>query len=228
MKRLCLILTLLLCGVLAAGSVSYAQSGGKKKSKQELKREKKRKKKEKKTWKKRAKQYAKNPLALRDDIGNPKDRIRELEAELSTCNKQSERMERSLDSLQNLLAAKVAELSAQRAKYEKLEAAYAAQKNINEKGIIPGLVYKVQIGAFVYFDINNYLKDTDRNFEGETADGMNKYTMGNFRDLSVADAFKKDIRKMGIGDAWVVPYIDGLRVTMQEAREYLGNQGRIN
>ena len=135
-------------------------------------------------------------------------------------------MQGTIDSLQNLVSAKNSELAANKAKYEKLQAAYEAQKNINEKGIIPGLVYKVQIGAFVYFDINKYLKDTEKNFEGETADGMNKYTMGNFRDLDVANQFKKDVQKMGIEDAWVVPYIDGVRVTMEEARNYLGNQGK--
>ena len=87
-------------------------------------------------------------------------------------------------------------------------------------------VYKVQLGAFVHFDINQYLKETDKNFEGETQDGMNKYTMGNFRDKDVAESFKKDIQKMGIPDAWIVPHIDGTRVTMEEARQYLGKQGR--
>ena len=223
MKRVLTICVLLFIGIAIIGAPMYAQDS--KDDKKAAKEEKKRQKREAKSWKKRAKNYSKNPLSLRDDLENANQQIRSLNEKLKACNERFAGMQNSLDSLSNLLSARESELAAYKAKYSKLEAAYEAQKNINEKGIIPGLVYKVQIGAFVYFDINRYLKDTEKNFEGETADGMNKYTMGNFRDLEVADQFKKDVQKMGIKDAWVVPYIDGVRVTMEEARKFLGNQG---
>lgn len=222
MKRILTICMLLFIGIAITGAPVYAQ---KNKDKKAAKEEKKRLKREAKAWKNRAKNYAKNPLSLRDDLENSNRQIKSLNEKLKECNERFGGMQNAIDSLSNLVSAKNSELAANKAKYSKLEAAYEAQKNINEKGIIPGLVYKVQIGAFVYFDINKYLKDTEKNFEGETADGMNKYTMGNFRDLEVADQFKQDVQKMGIKDAWVVPYIDGVRVTMEEAKKYLGGQG---
>ena len=44
--------------------------------------------------------------------------------------------------------------------------------------------------------------------------------------MATAEAFKKDIQKMGIKDAWIVPYIDGVRVTMTEAEKFMGKQGK--
>ena len=201
---------------------TYAKDKNKKKEEKEAK---KREKRERKAWKKKAKNYKKNPFALRDDLEGANKQIKDLNAKLNACNEKYSRLLGTVDSLQTLIGRKNSEIAALKSKYEKLQAAYEAQKNINEKGIIPGLVYKVQIGAFVYFDINKYLKDTGENFEGETADGMNKYTMGNFRELAVAEAFMKDVQKMGIKDAWIVPHIDGIRVTHEEARNYLSRQG---
>ena len=62
----------------------------------------------------------------------------------------------------------------------------------------------------MHFDINKYLKETE-NFEGETRDGMNKYTIGAFKEFAIAEGFQKDVKKMGVSDAWVVPFIDGVQ-----------------
>lgn len=204
------------------GTVSQVQAQKKEKLSKE---EKKKLKEEKKKWKKKAKEYKKEPFSLRDDLEEANKKLRELADKNKQLQAKFARQEAVIDSLQGVINSKVSELAALNAKYEKLQNAYEAQKKINEQSIIPGLVYKVQIGAFVHFDIRSYLKDTGENFEGETQDGMNKYTMGNFREYDVAEAFKKDVQKLGIKDAWIVPYIDGTRVTMAEAKEYLGKQG---
>lgn len=208
--------------MIGAGQATYAQKASKKEAKEEKKKEKL----EKKLWKKKAKNYSKAPLSLRDDLENTNKQLKELSAKnkelmnrLASCNK-------SVDSLEAVNRAKVNELAALNAKYEKLQVAYEAQKNVTEKNITPGLVYKVQLGAFVHFDINKYLKDTGEAFEGENKDGMNKYTVGQFREYEVAEAFKKDVQKMGIKDAWITPLIDGKRVTHEEARQYISRQGK--
>lgn len=212
--------------VFAVSSPVLAQRGGKssKADKKEAKEAKKREKEEKKAWKKKAKNYTKSPLTLKNDLDNLQNKNKKLGDEISALEKDLAKANDRADSLQALMNAKNSELASVTSKFEKLQAAYEAQKNINEKGIIPGLVYKVQIGAFVHFDINSYLKETE-NFEGESQDGMNKYTIGAFRDIAIAENFKKDIQKMGIRDAWIVPYIDGVRVTMDEAVNYLDKQG---
>lgn len=213
-------LFILLALFLVAGSVNtaYAQ----KKSKEEKKKEKA----EKKLWKKKAKTYAKEPLSLRDDLENANKRLRECSSKNKELQDKYAQAMAKVDSMESVINAKTAELASLARKYEKLEAAYEAQKNVNEKGIVPGLVYRVQVGAYVHFDMNQHLEHTDKTFEGETQDGMNKYMMGNFRDMTYAEAFRDDVRKLGIEDAWIVPYIDGTRVTKEEATAYRAKEGK--
>ena len=211
MKKYLFLLVAVMIGV---GSINPVMA--QKKSKAEKKKEKA----EKKLWKKKAKSYAKSPLKLRDDLENSNNRLREMAAKNKDLQEKYDRALSKADSLQAVIDANSGQLAALQRKYEKLEAAYEAQKNINEKGIIPGLVYRVQVGAYVHFDMNQHLVHTDKTFEGENQDGMNKYMMGNFRDMNNAEAFRNDVRKLGIKDAWIVPYIDGTRVTRDEAEKY--------
>lgn len=187
--------------------------------------ERKKEKAEKKLWKKKAKTYKKSPLALRDDLENANKQLRQCSDRNKELQDKFGALESTIDSLEAALNSKNAEIAALNTKYEKLQMAYEAQKNINEKGIVPGLVYRVQVGAYVHFDMNQHLQHTDKTFEGESQDGMNKYLMGNFREHAMSIAFRDDVRKLGIKDAWVVPYIDGVRVTMDEASNYRGSNG---
>jgi hypothetical protein len=82
-----------------------------------------------------------------------------------------------------------------------------------------GVVFKVQIGAFRNKDLSKYFENNE-NFGGETdADGVQKITLGKFRDYWEADTFKKYLREMGVNDAWIVPYKDGTRVAMKDVLE---------
>lgn len=74
-----------------------------------------------------------------------------------------------------------------------------------------GTVYKVQIGLYKDFNINKYF-DQPRFIGYEEVDGMNRYIISYFPDEEVAKAFVADVRKMGIKDAFVSKYIDGIRV----------------
>lgn len=191
----------------------------------DAKEQKKKEKAEKKLWKQKAKTYAKSPLTLRDDLDAVNKQLKDCNARNKDLQTKVAAQERAIDSLQTLVNQKTAELSSLQTKYDKLQAAYEAQKNVTEKNILPGLIYHVQVGAYVHFDMNQHLINTDKSFEGENRDGLNKYMMGNFKDLANAEAFRDDIRKLGIKDAWVVPYIDGTRVTMEEAAKYTGGSG---
>lgn len=74
-----------------------------------------------------------------------------------------------------------------------------------------GTVYKVQIGLYKEFNINKYF-DQPRAIGYEEVDGMNRYIISYFPDEKIAKDFVADIRKMGIKDAFVSKYIDGVRV----------------
>jgi hypothetical protein len=216
MKRYFSILMIFMA-VFAVGMPAFAQD--------DAKEQKKKEKAEKKLWKQKAKTYAKSPLTLRDDLDAVNKQLKDCNAKNKDLQARVSAQGRSIDSLQTLLNAKTAELASLKTNYDKLQAAYEAQKNVTEKNIQPGLIYHVQVGAYVHFDMNQHLINTDKSFEGENRDGMNKYMMGSFKDLANAEAFRDDIRKLGIKDAWVVPYIDGTRVSNEEAEKYTGGSG---
>jgi len=86
--------------------------------------------------------------------------------------------------------------------------------------VVPeGISFKVQLGAYnsnvtAVFDEEKYL-------QGERVEGRNKYVIGFFTDFENAKQAVKDFKKLGIKDAWFVPYKDGVRITDKEANSYL-------
>ncbi|MDX2002214.1 MAG: SPOR domain-containing protein [Chitinophagales bacterium] len=88
-----------------------------------------------------------------------------------------------------------------------------------------GLAFKVQIGAYKNFKISQYFERAKK-VETEDIDGYNKYIIGYFSTLEEAEAFEKDVKKMGIQDAWVVPYKNGDRISDEEAEQLLGRTFR--
>ncbi|MEM7055467.1 MAG: hypothetical protein AAF392_01105 [Bacteroidota bacterium] len=86
------------------------------------------------------------------------------------------------------------------------------------KPFIKGVIFKVQVSADRDLDLSDVLVDDShhKNLEQEEAEGVNKYTIGHFRNYWEADKLKKGLRKMGIRWAWIVPYKDGKRVLLKE------------
>ncbi|WPP48995.1 hypothetical protein [Catalinimonas niigatensis] len=80
-----------------------------------------------------------------------------------------------------------------------------------------GVFFEVQIGAFENFNLEKYregLAKLNIDYSGQ----IDQYTLGKFRDLGMAQDFARDIRKMGIQDAFIVAKVDGKRVTVKEAQ----------
>ena len=72
-------------------------------------------------------------------------------------------------------------------------------------------IYTVQIGAsqndpFLLFSKNLM------NFNKTKSKDYNLYSLGNFETKDEAEAFRKEIVKSGIDDAWVVAYENGKRI----------------
>lgn len=96
---------------------------------------------------------------------------------------------------------------------------YKTAKTSSPAQKVTGLIYKVQIGAFRNKNLTKYFENSP-NFSGEVdSDGTKKYTLGLFEDYWEADHFKKYLREMGVTDAWIVAYKDGIRVALKDARE---------
>ena len=78
-----------------------------------------------------------------------------------------------------------------------------------------GTVFRVQIGAYE----KNYIPDnldTSDSMTLELSDGMQKVMVGQFRDYQEAKELMKHMKKVGLGDAWVVAYVDGSRVKLND------------
>ena len=201
MKNLVLILAIIFC--VSAVNVATAQLT----------------KKEKKEWKKKLKKTSPEQFKrMYDENASLKSEISSIQGQLS-----------SLQGTMGEKDAKIAELTEDNRKME-------AQVNAARKAIAKakqeaesqpakaaisedGVVFKVQIGAFRNKDLSKYFENNE-NFGGETdEDGVQKITLGMFRDYWEADTFKKYLREMGVNDAWIVPYKDGTRVAMKDVLE---------
>ena len=172
----------------------------------------------KKEWKTRAKEYVRNPLSLKAQVEGNAAKIEELTNQIAALKNQLKTAEADRDRFSN-------EVERLKQENETLRNAYEAARSQQTRGVTAGLIFKVQVGAFRYFDMSKYLSQTEQNFEGENADNLNRYTMGNFRDLEMAENFRKDVQRLGIKDAWIVPYLDGQRIEMKQAKQILQNGG---
>lgn len=101
---------------------------------------------------------------------------------------------------------------------------------INEHGqfYIKGIVFKVQIGAYKKRDLSNVLEGEKPReaFEQEQSEGVSMYTLRHFRDYWKADQFKKELRAMGLRDAWIVAFKNGHRVPLKEVLQEITQKRR--
>jgi hypothetical protein len=203
MKKLAIILTLLF-------SVSLAFDASAQLSKQE-----------RKGLKKQAKGLAKNPEDLKellDENNSLKGQVRSLNSQVTDLQGAMGGKDAKISELQNQISEMRAQVAASQKEVSDM------RKAMGEKKAAPalddsGVWFKVQVGAFKNIDMAEYFKNND-NFSGETGeDGLQRITLGRFRDYWEADKFKKALRDMGVRQAWIVPYKDGARVPLRDVLE---------
>lgn len=196
MKNLVLIVCLMFC-------VSFAQKAHAQLSK-----------KEKKEWKKRQKSL-------------PLEEFKRIVEESSSLKGKVSSLEGQVSSLQSRVADKDAEINRLKsdlatAREEASNAMASAVVPVNETRTAQGVVFKVQIGAYKNMDLKQY-ESAGGDFAAEDSEGIQKFTLGSFGDYWEADTFKKYLRKMGVKDAWIVPYKDGVRVPIKDVLEGIVN-----
>lgn len=171
-------------------------------------------KKEKKEWKKRKKKMGEEEFkamfeensALRGQVNSLKGQITTLQSRISDKDAKISELTEEIRSLEQQVATPQPP--------PQQVAGNSSSDNYDQ-----GVVFKVQIGAFRNKDLSKYFENHD-NFSGETDDnGVQKITLGVFRDYWEADTFKKYLREMGVKDAWIVPFKDGVRVPMKDVLE---------
>ncbi len=173
-------------------------------------------KQEKKEWKKKAKTYAKNPANLKEFTEAKETAETDnsaLKTQVSTLNKQVSDKNTRIAELEDQLSRMRGELTSAKAELAQLKESPAPMD------FSRGVIFKVQIGAFKNKDLSKYFNNNP-NFGGEAVEkGEQKFTIGIFRDYWDADKFKKYMREMGVKDAWIVPYKDGVRVEIKDVLE---------
>ena len=218
MKNLLIALSLLFA-VSTLASLPTADVSAQNMSKKERKRLKKK-------WKKIAKGYKKNPLALKAKEEAYQKQIEALKQKNNELTERYTELQAELDAAMAANRDCDRRIDSARAEFERVQTAYEMQKKRQETKSVesgtPGLVFRVQVGAYEKFDMSQYSGQTGKNFTGESMGALNKYMMGKFRSYDIAKAFRNDIRKLGIRDAWVVAYNDGVRIEIKRALELSG------
>lgn len=174
-------------------------------------------KKEAKEWKKRIKKLQPEQYKqLLDENKSLKGQVTSLKTELGNIDDRLADKDQQILTYQQQVGDLREELSrAQTQQKPQNVTTRSTGGGIDENS---GVVFKVQLGAFgKKEDLSQY--DNSPNFSAENADGLQKFTVGVFREYRTADKFKKYLREMGVKDAWVVSYKDGARVPMKDVLE---------
>ncbi len=174
-------------------------------------------KEEEKDWKKRLKalepfQYKslfEERETLQNDLTNAKKALSESDAQLDEKDNKISRLEAQLQGARSELTDANEKLR---------EAATRSAASGGESGIYnePGVVFRVQIGAFLNKEDLVKFAGNNKNFNAETDNSVQKFTLGVFKDYWQADTFKKYLRQMGVKDAWIVCFKDGQRVPLKD------------
>ncbi|GIV39615.1 MAG: hypothetical protein KatS3mg033_1415 [Thermonema sp.] len=161
---------------------------------------------EKKAWKKKKK--AMNPLAFKQMVEEQeeiKEKINQTRQELEMLRSQLSEKDSRLAQLRE---------ENQQLEQQRQEVDATSRQGPDERGVY----FRVQVGAYERIDLSSRItQEADMKVEDEG--GIKKYTIGYFNDYWEADKFKKYLQSMGIKDAWIVAYRDGVRVDIKEALE---------
>jgi hypothetical protein len=109
--------------------------------------------------------------------------------------------------------------------FSRIKDVYSETRPIPVEVKLPtGLVYKVQIGAFRKAISQTLYNDFAPVSGEELANGITRYTVGVFAGEILANDAKKEVRNLGFSDAFVVAYLNGERIPLQESRNYRASE----
>lgn len=175
---------------------------------------------EKKALKKEAKTLYKDPAKLKvlkdaknkaeEELANNKKEILKLKASQHDFEQRESVMLSTIDSLS-------ARLKRAKDKIKELEnrKPVAASNPTTETGVVAGVVFKVQVGAYKNKSIGTGSGGSD--YTNENAGGYSKHLLGSFKQYQPAKSFADHLERLGIKGAWVVAFKDGNRISIKEA-----------
>jgi hypothetical protein len=165
------------------------------------KKEKKALKKEIKTYKKDPEKWVRMQNSHKKEIKALSDEVTDLKAKLATDNAEKQ-----------VLADKLVTLEAQYA---------SLKKSMPTTNLPAGTVYQVQMGYYQYLDLVSF-NDKLKTIKAEEIDGAKRYVIGHFETVMDALQFSNDIKALGISDAFVSQYTNGVRNMDYDALEAIG------
>jgi hypothetical protein len=165
------------------------------------KKEKKALKKEIKTYKKDPEKWVRMQNSHKKEIKALSDEVTDLKAKLATDNAEKQ-----------VLADKLVTLEAQYA---------SLKKSMPTTNLPAGTVYQVQMGYYQYLDLVSF-NDKLKTIKAEEIDGAKRYVIGHFETVMDALQFSNDIKALGINDAFVSQYTNGVRNMDYDAIEAIG------
>ncbi len=159
---------------------------------------------EKKKLKKELKQYKKNPITYKKAKEKAKIEIDERDETIVELTKQLDQQNMRLRQMQD-------SLDAMGKKYRNLLAQGSTK-------VPDGTVYAVQIGYFELLQLDEF-NSRVRTIRAENQEGGKRYVIGYFTNLNQAKQFGEEIKTIGIDDAFVSQYINGVRNMTFDAQE---------
>lgn len=109
-----------------------------------------------------------------------------------------------------------------------------ANNTVNDKGAnkgalnVPGVVLRVQLGAYRNKLSKAVFKDINDLIEIQTEDGLYKYMTGSFTNFDAAAKHKVEMLLNGYPGAFITAYKDGKRVTLEEAGATLAKKENVS
>ncbi|MFT4876960.1 MAG: hypothetical protein ACI9AU_001444 [Bacteroidia bacterium] len=167
------------------------------------KKEKKALKKEIKTYKKDPEKWVSMQNSHKKEIKALSDEVTDLKAKLATDNAEKQ-----------VLADKLVALEAQYA---------SLKKSMPTTNLPAGTVYQVQMGYYQYLDLVSF-NDKLKTIKAEEIDGAKRYVIGHFENVMDALQFRNDIKALGVNDAFVSQYTNGVRNMDYDALEAIGKK----
>lgn len=155
---------------------------------------------------------------LTAEFESTRSSLRECRDELSATQIELEQAETMLSGRGDQLGQLQSENEALRAQLNSTQAQLATvTQQMQASSDKYGTWYRVQIGAFGERRIDNSLETTDK-LSLETKDDLQKIALGRFRNYEEAKKLQDHLKTIGLKDAWIVTYKDGVRVPIESVR----------
>lgn len=183
-----------------------------------------------KIWKARAQEYRRNLPALknlveeRDDYESQVNSLRQEVNDLTAQLSMKDRQLTAFEEQQALLNQRV--LDAENAVAQPTTTTTVAQPSSpvyqGSAPSISGTIFRVQLGAFRTNRVDFDLATGSNMVLSETADGMQKVIVGEFRTYDSARRLRDKMRQIGVKGAFVVATQDGQPIDVKIAAQYTG------